>query len=240
MSAPILAHRDCGTCPIRENAVCSRCTSDELSHLDDMKYYRSFVAGQPIAWAGDRMEFVASVVAGVASLSQSLEDGRRQVVGLLLPSDFLGRPDRDTVPYDVTALTDLTFCCFRRQPFQRMMSDTPHVASRLLEKTLDELDAAREWMTVLGRKTARERIASLLLMFARRQAFLSHKAKVTAFDLPLTREQIADYLGLTLETVSRQFSALKGEGLIALTGRHGVELMNATRLQTETGEGRLD
>ena len=236
MNAPVLANRDCGTCPIRMNAVCSRCTEDELVRLDDMKYYRTFTAGQTVAWSGDRLEFVASVVAGVAALSQTLEDGRRQVVGLLLPSDFLGRPDRETVPYDVTAITDVTFCCFRRPPFARMVEEWPHVASRLLEKTLDELDAARQWMTILGRKTARERIASLLLTLVERSTLLKGKASASV-DLPLTREQIADYLGLTLETVSRQFSALKAEGVITLAGRHGVNIEDIERLRDETGEG---
>jgi CRP/FNR family transcriptional regulator len=90
-----------------------------------------------------------------------------------------------------------------------MMDRTPHIAQRLLEMTLDELDAAREWMLVLGRKTAREKIASLLTIIARRDATLNQlgRARRVAFDLPLTREAMADYLGLTLETVSRQISA---------------------------------
>ena len=78
--------------------------------------------------------------------------------------------------------------------------------------TLDELDAAREWMLLLGRKTAREKIASLLAIIARRDAALkpaAAKGGRWSFDLPLTREEMADYLGLTLETVSRQMSALK-------------------------------
>ena len=236
MTIPVLANRECGTCPIRKTAVCSRCTVDELNELNDMKYYRTFHAGQPVAWAEDRLDFVASVVTGVASLTQTLEDGRRQMVGLLLPADFMGRPDRDVVPYDVTAVTDVTFCCFRRQPFAQMVRDTPHVSTRLLEKTLDELDAAREWMMILGRKTARERIASLLLILARRNHVLTG-AETAEFDLPLTREQIADYLGLTLETVSRQFSAFKAEGLVELVGRHGIKISHANRLRDETGEG---
>ena len=80
------APRDCGDCPIRHRAVCARCEADELAALDKIKYYRSFSAGQTIMWAGDRMDFVASVVSGVASLTQTMEDGRTQMVGLLLPS----------------------------------------------------------------------------------------------------------------------------------------------------------
>lgn len=163
---------DCGACPIRHRAVCARCEADELQALEQIKYYRSYQAGQTVIWSGDRMDFVASVVTGIATLTQTMEDGRRQMVGLLLPSDFVGRPGRQVAAYDVTATTDLVMCCFRKKPFEEMMSKTPHVAQRLLEMTLDELDAAREWMLLLGRKTAREKIASLLAIIARRDAHL--------------------------------------------------------------------
>ena len=144
MSDIVFDHKACGSCPIRHRAVCARCETDELEELDSIKYYRSYEAGQPIVWSGDRMDFVASVVTGVASLSQAMEDGRTQMVGLLLPSDFLGRPGRDVAPYDVSAVSNLTLCCFRRKPFEALMTRTPHIAQRLLEMTLDELDAARE------------------------------------------------------------------------------------------------
>jgi CRP/FNR family transcriptional regulator len=161
---------DCGNCPIRERAVCARCDDRELAVLEQIKYYRSYEAGQTLVWSGDQMDFVASVVTGIATLTQTMEDGRRQMVGLLLPSDFVGRPGRSYAAYDVTATTDIVMCCFRKKPFEDMMERTPHLAQRLLEMTLDELDAAREWMLVLGRKTAREKIASLLAIIARRQA----------------------------------------------------------------------
>jgi CRP/FNR family transcriptional regulator len=229
---------ECANCPIRHRAVCARCESDELERLEEIKYYRSFEAGQTIAWTGDRMDFVASVVTGIATLSQTLEDGRTQMVGLLLPSDFMGRPGRERAPYDVTATTDVVMCCFRRRPFEEMMGRTPHIAQRLLEMTLDELDAAREWMLLLGRKTAREKIASLLTIIARRDAALKLAATggQIEFDLPLTREAMADYLGLTLETVSRQMSALKRDGVIELATKRHVFVPDFDRLMDETGD----
>lgn len=234
----VAAPRDCGECQIRHRAVCSRCDEDELTQLDEIKYYRSFQAGQTVLWSGDQMDFVGSVVTGIATLTQTMEDGRTQMVGLLLPSDFVGRPGRGEAPYDVVATTDLVMCCFRKKPFENMMLRTPHVAQRLLEMTLDELDAAREWMLVLGRKTAREKIASLLAIIARRDATLklaSLDAKVV-FDLPLTREAMSDYLGLTLETVSRQVSALKRDGVIVLEGKRHVTVPSMERLLEEAGD----
>lgn len=230
--------RDCGTCPIRHRAVCSRCEPDELEQLDNIKYYRSYEAGQPVLWAGDQMEFVASVVSGIATLSQTMEDGRTQMVGLLLPSDFIGRPGRNEAPFDVVAVSDLTVCCFRKKPFEELMASTPSIGSRLLEMTLDELDSAREWMLVLGRKTAREKIASLLAILARRDASLNKipASSGMSLDLPLTREAMADYLGLTLETVSRQISALKKAGIITLEGKRHVIIPDIEALLAETGD----
>ncbi len=227
----------CSSCPIRHRAVCARCEPDELDQLEDIKYYRTFEAGQPIVWAGDRMEFVASVVAGVATLTQTMEDGRRQMVGLLLPSDFVGRPGRETAKFDVTAVNTVTLCCFRRKPFEHMLETTPHVAQRLLEMALDELDAAREWMLLLGRKTAREKIASLIAIIARRASIDgADTTDGVSVELPLTREAMSDYLGLTLETVSRQISALKKDSVILLDGNRRVLIPDMRALLDETGD----
>lgn len=239
LKEPILKDpHNCADCPIRHRAVCARCDADELEQLDAIKYYRSFEAGQTVVWSGDPMEFVGSVVSGIATLTQTMEDGRTQMVGLLLPSDFVGRPGREGSAYDVVATTDLVMCCFRKKPFEKMMMETPHIAQRLLEMTLDELDAAREWMLVLGRKTAREKIASLLSIIARRDATLHLRPAEgqVVFDLPLTREAMADYLGLTLETVSRQISALKRDGVIQLEGKRHVTVPDLDRLMEEAGD----
>lgn len=235
---PTLSHIQCSDCPIRHRAVCARCESDELEQLEQIKYYRSFSAGQTIVWGSEKMDFVASVVSGVATLSQTLEDGRRQMVGLLLPSDFVGRPGRVHAAYDVTAISDVVLCCFRKAPFEQLMLQTPHIGERLLEMTLDELDAAREWMLVLGRKTAREKIASLIVIIARRDASLRKRDVngTVSVDLPLTREAMAEYLGLTLETVSRQFSALKRDGIIQMEGARHISIPDFSLLVDEAGD----
>lgn len=231
----------CADCGIRHRAVCARCDEAELARLEEVKFYRSYEAGQKIVWAGDELSFVGSVVSGIATMSQTLEDGRVQMVGLLLPSDFIGRPGRDIAPYDVAAASDMTLCCFRRAPFERLLGEMPHVAGRLLEMTLDELDAAREWMMVLGRKTARERITSLLVSVARREASfdLAPRTRDIRLDLPLTREAMSEYLGLTIETVSRQISQLAREGVIALDNRRRILIPDLDRLRRETGDDAI-
>ena len=97
---------------------------------------------------------------------------------------------------------------------------------------------AREWMLVLGRKTAREKIASLLSIIARRDASLHQSGQTGSiiFDLPLTREAMADYLGLTLETVSRQISALKKDKVITLESKRHITIPDMRRLMEEAGD----
>ncbi len=205
--------------------------------LDAIKFYRNYEVGQTLIWAGESLEFVASVVSGTAALTQIMQDGRTQMVGLLLPSDFVGRPDRKQVTYNVVATTNLYMCCFHRQKFAEILESFPHISQRLLEMTFDELDAAREWMLVLGRKTAREKLASLLVVFTRREIagnkpFLD---KTVSFTLPLTRADMADYLGLTFETVSRQISKLRRDGVIQISGNRQVTIPSTTNLMIEAG-----
>lgn len=225
-----LAAPTCSACPIRHRAICATCGDDELLRLERMKTYRSWRVGQTIVMEGDVLPFVGSIVSGCATLTRSMEDGRTQMVGLLLPSDFVGRHDRDRAAYQIVAATDVTFCLFRRAEFQQLVRDTPHVMERLLKMSLDELDAAREWMMVLGRKTAREKVASLLVNILRRTATDVHPIRA---ELPLTREAMAIYLGLTIETVSRQMTALRRDGLIGLEGRRGILCADLAALQAE-------
>jgi CRP/FNR family transcriptional regulator len=228
----------CADCAIRHGAICALCGPEQLEELNRIKSYRRFEPGETIAWAGERLAMVGSVVEGVAMLSSTLADGRRQMVGLLLPSDFLGRPGREINHYDVVAVTDITLCLFQRAEFERLMARTPQLVRQLLEMTLDELDSAREWMLLLGRKTARERIASLFVIMARRNAELNRTRTGDGLEFPLyiTREAIADYLGLTIETVSRQISALRKDGVIELRENRSIHVPDLVRLIDESGD----
>ncbi|WP_415402258.1 transcriptional regulator FnrL [Tateyamaria sp. SN3-11] len=229
---------ECSNCPIRHRAVCARCDEDELAELNRIKFYKSYSAGQTIAMRGDALDVVASVVAGTATLERAIEDGRTQMVGLLLPSDFIGRPGRGTLQYDVTAVSDVTLCCFQRKPFEALLIEIPHIQERLLEMALDELDAARDWMLLLGRKTAREKIASLLMLIAKRTMNPDGKVlgDTSRIELPISRETMANFLGLTIETVSRQFTGLRKDGVIELDGNRTVRIPDLEALLMETGD----
>ncbi len=228
----------CADCPIRKRAVCAYCEPAELADLDAIKSYKTFAAGETMVWSGDVVSHFSSIVSGVATLSQTLDDGRRQMVGLLLPSDFIGRPGRGQITFDVEAKTEVTVCRFECRPFEVLLGKIPHLRERLLDMTMDDLDAAREWMLVLGRKTAREKIASFLAIVARRVLSVegAMPERDLEFDVMLTREAMADYLGLTLETVSRQMNALKKDGVIVLEKKRAIKVPVFSRLVAETGD----
>lgn len=228
----------CSTCPIRHRAVCSYSSPAELVELDQIKFYRDFEPGQEIVGEGERVTSLGSVVSGVVALQKTLEDGRRQMVGLLFASDFIGRPLRPLAPYDAVAVTPVRMCLFHRNQFEEVLTRNTSLERRLLEMTLDELDAARDWMLLLGRKTAQEKLASFLMILARRSALLgkgeAHDGLVVA--IPLTREQIAEFLGLTIETVSRQFTALRKQRLIELPDKRSFMIIDCGRLGEIAGD----
>ncbi len=236
MNQQIVTRIKCKDCPIRHRAVCSTADETELASMEQIKTYTTHRAGEPILWRGDEIKFVASIVDGVATLGQTLEDGRTQVVGLMLPSDFIGRPGREKSKFDIVASTDVTLCRFERKPFEHLLATTPHISQRLVEIALDELDAARDWMILLGRKTASEKIATFLSMLIKRQHIERIDGMQPRLALPLTREKIADYLALTLETVSRQMTALQRAGVLEFTDRRHFNVLDMDALRRATGD----
>jgi CRP/FNR family transcriptional regulator len=195
--------------------------------------------GESLIWEGDDSLLVANVVEGVLKLSTGTEDGREQIVGMVFPSDFIGRPFGATTGHGVTALTDAKVCVFNRRDFDAFAREHPALEHKLLQRTLAELDRTRRWMLLLGRKSASEKVASFLLEMADRMATpgceTMQMPDEIRLDLPVSRQQIADVLGLTIETVSRQFTRLKAEGVIDLPSRRQVVILNRQMLTSEAG-----
>lgn len=229
----------CQACAVRDRAICADLDDGEIEILNDIGHRRRLRAGKQLLWEGDEAVLVGNVVEGVLKLSSHTADGKTQILGLAYPSDFLGRPYGVITPYGVEALTDAVVCVFRRQDFERFALAHPRLEHKLLERTLRELDRTRRWMLLLGRMTAEQRIVSFLLELSERMAPAGcaspSAANVTAFTLPLSRLQIADVLGLTIETVSRQLTRLKDRGLIVMPGRRAIEMRDIPRLETLAG-----
>lgn len=226
--------KDCSQCVVRNRAICAGLQPDELEALGQLGRKQRVAKGQTVVWEGDDSLVVANVIDGVLKVSMSIADGREQIVGVVFSSDFIGRPFGQQSPYSVTALTDAELCIFSRATFDSFARQHPELEHKLLRRTLNELDRSREWMLLLGKKTATERIATLLLEMSSRlgEAGCSDgQAELDEFILPLDRQQIGDVLGLTIETVSRQLSRLKADGVIALPDRRMVAIQDRGRLK---------
>lgn len=225
----------CQVCAIRHRAVCGALSEAELTRLNSISRQKTYRAGEPILDAEQEVDFFANVVDGAVKLTKILGDGRQQIVGLQFAPDFLGRAYRERSPYFAEAATDLELCIFPKNGFERLLKEIPDLELRLFQDTLNELDAARDWMLLLGRKTASEKVASFLEMIARRVPMIgcshSHGGEAVTFQLPLSRAEIADYLGLTIETVSRQIGKLKSAGIIRLHATREVSVLDLDRLR---------
>lgn len=233
----------CAACAVRNRAICADLERDELAALNAIGRRRDVAAGEQLLWEGDEAALVATVVDGVMKLSSQTTDGREQILGLVYPSDFLGRPFGETTPYGVEALTDARVCVFERRDFDRFAREHPRLEHKLLERTLAELDRTRRWMLLLGRMNAEQKIASFLIEMADRlghtqdcgAGFAAGDGAPLRIELPMTRQQIADVLGLTIETVSRQLTRLKRDGIIDLPSRREVTILERAALEDRAG-----
>ena len=212
-------HHSCDTCDVRHKAMCAAVDFEHTDQLQAIVSHRDYAPGQLIFEEGDPADFVFNISDGEVRLYKLLPDGRRQVTGFLAPGDFLGLVSDSAYAYGAEAIGKVELCCMRLTGLERLLSDIPPVREKLLDMSRDELMAAQEQMLLLGRKTAREKILSFLLY---RHNHLGRTDGDASIDLPMSRTDIADYLGLTIETVSRTFTALREEGLIELPNPHHV------------------
>jgi len=225
----------CQSCEARHNGMCGVLDPAELTALSRTTRVVRHEPGTELAAEAEPVSSYANVMRGVVKLSKTLEDGRQQIVGLQFAPDFLGRLFTRSSAVTAEAASDVELCRVPRAALERLIADNPALEHRLMQQTLRELDDAREWMVTLGRKTASEKVASFLYLIATHLDPTSDGKPIHHFDLPLSRGDIADFLGLTLETVSRQLSKLRGEKVIAITGNRHVEVLDMHRLKARCG-----
>lgn len=228
----------CADCAIRDQALCGSLTDAELNALNRLGQRRRVARGETLMWAGDESVVCANLLSGVLKLVASTVDGREQIVGLLYPADFVGRPWAAEADFTISALSDAELCVFPRVPFERVLEDHGRMERLLLQRTLAALSEARARMLTLARGSAAEKVAGFLLDMAARvepDACRATPGGPATFDLPLTRGQIADLLGLTIETVSRQLMRLKAAGVIGLPGARAVTIVDRGALETKAG-----
>ena len=222
----------CQECTARHKGICGALQPAELAELNRISKQKSFDSGLTLVADEEEFPFFANVLTGVVKLSKTLPDGRQQIVGLQFAPDFMGRPFQSESRMSVETASPVKLCTIPRKGFEKMLSEIPQLQQRLFRQTLVELDEARDWQVALGRKTAEEKVASFLHMIANHIPVPEEiTGQVVSFDLPLTRSDMADFLGLTIETVSRQLSKLKKLDIISISHTRHIEILDMKRLE---------
>jgi CRP/FNR family transcriptional regulator, anaerobic regulatory protein len=237
VSRPV--RQNCAHCSVRDVAPCRGLSDEGLAEVDRVSYRKRIAAGGVIVREGDPASWCGMIVSGVVKLGKTSPDGRQQIVGLQFASEFFGQPFNETWKLSAEAATPVDLCCFSQPALETLRNKYPAFGGALLQDTVSALNAAREWMFVLGRKTAEEKLASFLLLVAERSsgdacthdACTAQPKELLTCDLALSRTEISEYLGLRLETVSRQFKKLKSAGVIETTGSRSITFRDLAQLK---------
>ncbi|MDZ7893739.1 MAG: Crp/Fnr family transcriptional regulator [Sphingobium sp.] len=184
---------------------------DAMAHA---AHQRRVAKGQVLAWEGDRSDMVVSVRSGIIALTATSPEGNDHIVALTGPGGFIGPEGGLAMAFNLVALTDADICRFSRNEFEAMMEAQPELRRNVMARIGRDLARSRGWMVKLGRASAAARVAALLVEFA--------EAAPGGADIafPLSRGQMADFAGLTIETVSRQLTRLREQAIISLSRTH--------------------
>lgn len=223
----------CLTCDIREMAVCSALRPEELLRLNKIATARVLEPEETVFYEGDEADTLYNVTTGCVRMTKMLADGRRQVTGFLYPGDFLGLAFYDKYAYSAEAVGIARLCRFSHDKFQALLRDCPELEHRVLGQVSNELAAAQDQILLLGRKSAREKLASFLIHLSERAELRGNDSCM--LDLPMQRRDIADYIGVSVETVSRLFTSFKNDGVIGVPDAKHVVLLQTNVLEDLAG-----
>ncbi|AQS41940.1 MAG: Crp/Fnr family transcriptional regulator [Candidatus Tokpelaia hoelldobleri] len=222
----------CNHCLVKDTAICACLEEKALNDLRKFGSNKLLNAGEVLFEEGEERKYVYSLRTGVLRLVRLLPDGRRHIMGFLQPGDFVCLLDVEDDYYTMTveSVVPSALCCYSRDVLEKMAAQYPPMRAWLLEKTRELLRYARHSQLVLSRLTPLEKIAGFLVGFARRSQLNGSAADPLC--LPMNRSDIADHLGLTVETVSRMFSRLKAQGVIRLIATNLIEIVDYDALCT--------
>ena len=222
----------CLSCEARHKGVCGALSPEQLTklskHTNRFKVENNKVISSPDE---DDKNF-ANILSGVVKLTKLMADGRQQIVGLQFAPDLIGRPFMKNSTVTAEAATDINVCSFPKKILEELLKESPRMEHRLHEQTLRELDDARDWLLTLGRKSAIEKIASFLYLIATHIDPEKNDGKdQITLEMPMKRGDIADFLGLTIETVSRQLTNLRKRNIIEIPDRRSIVIPSIKRLK---------
>src|SRR5262245_318175 len=203
---------------------------EDLRALQQVGMKVRFARNETIFNDGDEATNCYKVISGAVRLCKHMADGRRQIADFLLAGDFFGFMQFRNYKFTAEAVGDVVLMCYPQRQVARLSSSMPNLRGRLLVLLSQRLLGMQDHLVMLGRQTAKERVASFLLHIAER----SDAEEGIAFDLPMSRQDIADYLGLTIETVCRMLSELKRERVIAIPSLSQIILNDKDALESLT------
>lgn len=218
----------CFLCAIRSLSICGALDERELREFARLSQRMHLSSRAPLFWEGDYADAAYNVSEGTIRLSKLLPDGRRQIVGFALPGDFIGVASGDCYGFSADAIGSVMVCRLVKGPFARFVESKPSILLRMNDFSRQELVLAQDHMVSLGRRSAEERVAAFLIGWRNRLQRIGRAAKTVY--LPMSRQDIADYLGLTVETVSRTLTKLERDGVIVIVPG-GVRLMDTRRAE---------
>ena len=225
----------CASCPVRDSAACAVLTEEERETLSSLGRTRTLKRGEMLFAAGDEDAACATLVTGALKVCATDRDGNEQILSLVHPAGFIGEMFAPFAHHDVVALTESKLCTFASGDMRRAVEEYPALTRALLRRSQEDLHATRSMLELTAHGSAEARLAALLYDFAR-AASDSPCHPAQQFELPLTRGEMANMLGLTIETVSRKLGEFEKLGIINRTGKRGIELVDPAHLQMLSGK----
>lgn len=219
----------CSTCPVRDRAACSVLEEAEREELAKAGRTHKLAKGETLFAAGMSAASCATLLSGALKITSTDADGRERILSLVHPSGFVGEMFAPYMRHDVVALGDSELCVFSGPAFADAIERYPKLSHALLRRTQEDLFASRELLALTGNASAEQRVSGALLSMSR-AASDSPCHLASRFDLPITRGELADMLGLTIETVSRMLTRFEREGAIRRNGKRGIELVDPALL----------
>src|SRR5262245_27990953 len=211
----------CSACAVRSLSICGALDQADLAEFERIARHVHLAPNEALFSAGQLARSVHNLTAGVARLYKLLPDGRRQIIGFAMPGDFLGMAPTDRYSFSADAIDSVSVCRLSREAFRHFIEKRPHFLARINEFASRELILAQEQMVLLGRRPAEEKVASFLIGWRERLAHIGDQRQTIL--LPMSRQDIADYLGLTIETVSRTLTRFEREKMLVIVAG-GVRL----------------
>lgn len=222
---------ECASCLARRGTICSALPDAELTGLFALATTETAAAGQWLVEPGDAASTVFILRSGHAHVSRITRDGKRQILAFLFPGDFFGFTYEPQYVYGAYADSAVVICRIARADFDQYVATHAQLDRRIRVQLTRLLDSAQELIFTLGRKSALERVAAFIWYLHYRQSKLGEGSEVAVAAIPMSRADIADFLGLTSESVSRAMTQLRNDGLIQLPSPDHAVILDMQRLR---------